>query len=106
MKDNDLTASFEGHVVVDPEGATVGRVSRVIYDADDDMPSWMVVDRGLLRPANYVPATGAYATPDDRIVVPFDKARIKSAPRADRSELTEPLRHQLYCHYELGHTGS
>lgn len=106
MKDAGLTASFEGHTVVDPAGATVGRVARVIYDGDDDMPSWVIVDRGLLRPANYVPATGAYATPDDRLVVPFEKERIKAAPRASRAELTDPLRHQLQSHYELDQTGS
>lgn len=106
MTEADLTASFEGHTVLDPDGATVGKVAKVIYDSDDDLPSWMIVDRGLLRPANYVPATGAYATPDDCIVVPFDKQRIKTAPRADRTGLTEPIRSELHLHYELDQTGS
>ena len=75
MRDKHLSASFEGHIVVDLEGETVGKVAKVIYDdeAEATMPSWMVVDRGLLRPANYVPASGAYATPDDRVIVPFNK---------------------------------
>lgn len=108
MQDNDLSASFEGHTVVDLEGETVGKVAKVIYDDDttDDMPSWMIVDRGLLRPANYVPATGAYATPDDRVIVPFNKRWIKAAPKADRSGLTEPVRTELHVHYQLGQTGS
>lgn len=106
MRDADLTASFEGHTVIDLTGATVGKVAKVIYDTDDDMPSWMVVDRGLLRPASYVPASGAYATPDDCIVVPFDKQRIKAAPKADRAGLTEPVRSELHMHYRLDSTGS
>ena len=105
MDDYGLSASYEGHRVVDPEGATVGKVSKVIYDggSTDPMPSWMVVDRGLLRSEHYVPATGAYATPDDRVIVPFAKRWIKAAPRADRGELTPPTRRELHLHYQLGH---
>lgn len=108
MRHDDLSASIEGHTVVDPEGQTVGKVSHVIYDdaGQDDMPSWMVVDRGLLRPANYVPASGAYATPDDRVIVPFNKRWIKAAPRVERGGLTEPVRSELHIHYQLGQTGS
>lgn len=108
MRDGDLSASFEGHTVVDPEGETVGKVARVIYDDDApfDMPSWMIVDRGLLRPANYVPASGAYATPDDRVIVPFNKRWIKAAPKVDRAGLTAPVLSELHVHYQLGHTGS
>ncbi len=106
--DEEVSASFEGHIVVDAEGETVGRVSRVIYEDDDldSMPSWMVVDRGLLRSEHYVPASGAYATPDDRVIVPFAKRWIKAAPRADRNELTAPTRRELHIHYQLGQTGS
>ena len=108
MDDYELSASYEGHTVVDPEGATVGKVTKVIYDGDDAdlMPSWMVVDRGLLRPEHYVPASGAYATPDDRVIVPFAKRWIKAAPRADRVKLTAPTRRELRIHYQLGQTGS
>ena len=108
MDDYGLSASYEGHTVVDPDGETVGKVSRVIYDGDtpDSMPAWMVVDRGLLRPEHYVPASGAYATPDDRVVVPFAKRWIKAAPRADRAGLTAPTRRELHFHYQLGPTGT
>ncbi len=94
--------------MVDPEGETVGKVAQVIYDDDaaTDMPSWMIVDGGLLRQTNYVPASGAYATPDDRVIVPFNKRWIKAAPKVDRSGLTEPVRSELQVHYQLGQTGS
>ena len=102
-----LSASYEGHTVVDPEGETVGKVTKVIYEGDSDaMPAWMVVDRGLLRPEHYVPASGAYATPDDRVIVPFPKRWIKAAPRADRVDLTPPTRRELRIHYQLGQAGS
>lgn len=99
-----LSASYEGHKVVDPEGETVGKVTRVIYEGEepDSMPAWMVVDRGLLRPEHYVPAGGAYATPDDRVIVPFLKRWITAAPRADRVDLTPPTRRELRIHYQLG----
>lgn len=107
MRDSNLSASFEGHIVVDPEGETVGKVAKVIYDDDaTSMPSWMIVDRGLLRPKNYVPASGAYATPDDRVIVPFNKRWITAAPKADRAGLTGVVRSELHVHYQLGQTGS
>lgn len=108
MRDGDLSASFEGHTVIDSEGETVGKVAKVIYDdaTAADMPSWMIVSGGLLRPTNYVPASGAYATPDDRVIVPFNKRWIKAAPKVDRSGLTEPVRIELHVHYQLGQTGS
>jgi len=107
MRDKAVSASIEGHVVVDPAGETVGKVSRVIYDdAKANMPTWMVVDRGLLRPENYVPASGAYATPDDRVKVPFHKRWIKAAPKVDRSGLTAPVRSELQTHYQLFQTGT
>lgn len=104
----ELSASFEGHTVIDADGETVGKVIRVIYEDDDldSMPSWIVVDRGLLRSEHYVPAPGAYATPDDCVVVPFAKRWIKAAPRADRNGLTAPTRRELQIHYQLGQTGS
>lgn len=107
MRDDDLTASFEGHTVVDPEGETVGKVAKVIYDqGPNPMPTWMIVDRGLLRPANYVPASGAYATPDDEVIVPFKKRWIRASPKVDRSGLTDPIRSELHVHYQLGQTGT
>lgn len=108
MRDGDLSASFEGHTVIDPEGVTVGKVAKVIYDdtTASDMPSWMIVDGGLLRQTSYVPASGAYATPDDCVIVPFNKRWIKAAPKVHRAGLTEPVRTELHVHYQLGQTGS
>jgi hypothetical protein len=106
VNDYELSASYEGHKVVDPRGETVGKVSKVIYDEADSMPTWMVVDRGRLRPDHYVPAGGAYATLDERVIVPFAKRWIKAAPRADRSGLTDPTRKELNIHYQLGQTGT
>lgn len=108
IRNRDVSASFEGHTVVDPEGERVGKVAKVIYDnaTESNMPSWMVVDRGLLRTANYVPANGAYATPDDRVIVPFNKRWIKAAPKVDRAGLTAPVRSELHVHYQLDQTGS
>lgn len=106
MNDYELSASYEGHIVVDPEGETIGRVSKVIYDEANTMPAWMVVDRGRLRSEHYVPAEGAYATSDERVIVPFAKRWIKAAPRAERSGLTDPTRRELHIHYQLGQTGS
>ncbi len=110
MSDNETAAfesaaiSFRGHQVIDTKGDTVGTVTDVLYDADaqPEKPSWMVVNPGIFRAEHYVPIDGAYATKDDRIVVPFDKRWIKAAPKASGDHvLNAPIRRELQVHYNL-----
>lgn len=98
------TISFRGHQVIDTKGEHVGKVTDVLYDANEntDKPSWMVVNPGLFRAEHYVPVKGAYATKDDQIVVPFDKRWIKAAPKAKGDHvLTEPTIRELQVHYQM-----
>ena len=84
--------AFTGHQVIDERGERIGQITDVLYDdpnAGDigdpsisSQPTWVVVDPGLLRAAHYVPVAGSYRSVDVDIVVPWDKAWIKSAPKA------------------------
>ena len=96
--------SFRGHQVIDTKGDTVGTVTDVLYDGNEkpEKPSWMVVNPGIFRSEHYVPIDGAYATKDDRIVVPFDKRWIKAAPKASGNHVLDaPVRRELQVHYKL-----
>jgi hypothetical protein len=98
--------TFSGHDVLDDQNQYVGKVTDVIYEetAGDvaSQPTWLVVDPGVLRPAHYVPAQGAYRTAEGAIVVPWDKEWIKSATKATREHiLTEEQRDELRTHYAL-----
>ena len=104
--DNTETPTFSGHDVLDDQNQYVGKVTDVIYEetAGDvaSQPAWLVVDPGVLRPAHYVPAAGAYRTAEGAIVVPWDKEWIKSATKATRDHvLTEEQREELRTHYAL-----
>lgn len=103
---NAEQATFSGHEVLDDQNQYVGKVTDVIYDepAGDvsAMPTWLVVDPGLLRTAHYVPAVGSYRTADGAIVVPWDKEWIKSATKAHRDHiLSDEDRHELRAHYAM-----
>jgi len=92
--------SYTGHGVLDELGNPLGSVTDVVYDSHGSDPEYLVVDPGIFRAAHYVPVAGVYLTNDDRIVVPWDKHWVKSAPKAARDHvLTAIDRRTLEAHY-------
>ena len=97
--------SLTGHEVVDEHHHKVGTVSDVIYD-DDGEARWAVVDPGPLRSEKYVPVEGSYMTEDGEVVIPYTKDVVKSAAKARRDHIVDPVTaHELEEHYELHPTG-
>jgi len=94
--------TFAGHEVVDENGETIGKITDVVYDPISmGEPLWLVVDPGLLRAEHYVPAPGAYTTDDGKVVVPYDKGWVRSAPKANGDHvITDDLQMELERHYE------
>ena len=94
-------SSLTGCNVVDDRGAAVGTVSAVVYDAGDRDPSWLVVGPRWRRRRHYVPVDGSYPNPAGDLVVPFDKAWVTAAPKADPDDLplTYETRRRLATHY-------
>ena len=95
-------ASLTGSQVLDPKGQAIGKVKDVVYDGAAGTPTWLVVKPGLLQAEHYVPVRGAYRTETDRVVVPFDRQMVKSAPKAGSDHVvTNEERALLVQHYHL-----
>ncbi len=92
--------TYTGHDVLDEHGAPIGSVTDVVYDLRGNDPEYLVVDPGLFRAAHYVPVDGAYLTSDDRLVVPWDKHWVKTAPKASGDHVLSSVeRRTLEVHY-------
>ena len=91
-----------GHQVVDSNHRVLGEVSDVLYDDASNEARWMVIKPGMLRAGHYAPVEGSYVTNDGRVVVPFDKHWLHTAPKATGLHVLDSgtLR-QLTEHYDL-----
>lgn len=93
--------TYRGHDVVDSSRRLIGTISDVVPGADGDI-RWIVVDLGLLRSTHYLPVSEGYMSRRGEFVVPYDKATVKSSPRADRRPVVTPdMSRELERHYRI-----
>jgi sporulation protein YlmC with PRC-barrel domain len=96
-----MSTELKDRMVINERGERLGKVTDVLFDNHGD-PRWAVVNAGMLAAARYVPLTRAFTTPDGRVVVPYDKAMIKHAPKAGAEHvLSRELEQRLEEHYEV-----
>src|SRR5258707_815330 len=88
-----------GHRMIDDHGTVVGRGNDVIYGDRSSEPEWAVVGTGWWRTERFVPLHEAYLATDGKVVVPYDKAIIKHAPRAGDHLLVPAVRAALAAYY-------
>lgn len=93
-----------GGQVVDEQGNKIGKIGQVFLDDGTSEPAWITVRTGLFGGAeSFVPLEQA-TRKGDNVVVPFDKATIKDAPRVEDadSHLEPDEEDALYRYYGLG----
>ncbi len=93
-------AALDGTVYT-TEGEKIGRVGQIYLDDETNTPEWVTVATGLFgSKESFVPLTDAQVE-GDRVVVPFDKDKIKGAPQidADTGHLSQDEERQLYSYY-------
>ena len=73
--------SYIDHEVTNQEHESIGTVTDVLYDDENNEPKWLVVKPGALQAERIVPIEGSYEDSDGNVVVPFDKKWIKAAPK-------------------------
>ena len=95
--------SFRDAEVVSEHGDHIGKVVDVLYDDDATTePQWLAVHVGPLAAEHYVPLVNAYRSVEGRVVVAYDKATVKHAPKAHRDHvITNELRDDLRRYYGL-----
>ena len=92
-----------GATAVTTDGDEIGKVGQLFLDDESGRPEFVTVNTGLLgSKETFIPVADA-TVDDDRLVVPFDKAKIKDAPAvdADGGHLDQPEERRLYEYYGL-----
>ncbi|QCB95203.1 PRC and DUF2382 domain-containing protein [Cellulomonas shaoxiangyii] len=92
-----------GGTVVGTDGEKIGKVGQIFLDDRTGDAEWVTVSTGLFGKAeSFVPLDRATVRGDE-IVVPYDKAKIKDAPRVDDSDghLSASEEAELYRYYGL-----
>lgn len=102
MFTTEMLALLPGLAVVDPDGATLGKVVDVYEAAESPSGSFLAVSTGLLGRPALVPLSGAVL--DGRTIVsPFPRSVVESAPRPDvDEELSIEDELALHEHYRIG----
>lgn len=90
-----------GGSVLDGDGDKIGKVGQVFLDETSGEPAWVTAKTGMFGGAeSFVPLRDARMTGDD-VCVPFDKSRVKDAPRVEDSDghLTPDEEAELFAFY-------
>lgn len=90
-----------GGTVVGTDGDKIGKIGQLFLDDRTGDPEWVTVTTGLFgRAESFVPLASA-TVQGDEIVVPYDKSKVKGAPRVEDSEghLSPDEERELYRYY-------
>ncbi len=102
---NDLSR-LTGSDVYGSDDSKIGTAGQVYLDADTGAPEWVAVRTGLFgTKESFVPLADASFAGDD-IRVPYDKDKVKNAPRIDSDgDLSNAEEDELYRYYGIASTG-
>jgi uncharacterized protein (TIGR02271 family) len=101
--DDIQSLSSRGGNVVADDGTKIGGIGQVYLDDQTSQPEWVTTKTGLFGGAeSFVPLAQANVSGDD-IVVPFDKDKVKDAPRVSDSDghLSRDQEAELYRYYGM-----
>jgi uncharacterized protein (TIGR02271 family) len=92
-----------GTTAIDADGDKIGKVSEVYLDDETGRPEWATVHTGLFgTKETFVPLAQAELS-GEQLRVPYDKAKVKDAPKVDTDGHLSPQEEQeLYRYYGLG----
>ena len=95
-----------GKVIVDRDGARLGRLQDVYVDVETDEPQFGTVKEGFIgRHLTFVPLVGVEVGPDE-LRASVLKEQVRSAPDLDLhgQEMSQVDESALYHHFELNYT--
>ena len=102
MLDRDQVANVIGSDVYGSDGEKIGTAGEIYADDQTGELDWVTVNTGLFGiKESFVPLAEASFV-DGRLVVPYDKARVKGAPSvAGEVHLSPEEEQELYAYYGL-----
>jgi len=92
--------------VLGEDGTKIGRIGQVYLDDQTSRPEWITTRTGMFgNGETFVPLARARVSGTD-VVVPFDKDRVKDAPRVAESDghLSQEQEAELYRYYGLDYS--
>jgi uncharacterized protein (TIGR02271 family) len=103
MIGNSELGQLHGMPVIGSDGDRIGKVKDVYEDTDGSGGTFATVTTGLFGTgSSFVPLSAAELRGSE-LVVPFDKEKVKGAPRLeDDQELVPEEEQKLYAYYGLG----
>jgi sporulation protein YlmC with PRC-barrel domain len=99
-------AQWHGKMLIDCDGAKIGKLQDVYVDVETDEPQFATVKEGFIdRHLTFVPLAGVEIGPDE-LKVTVTKERVRSAPdlQLHGEELSQADESTLYHHFELNYT--
>jgi hypothetical protein len=95
-----------GEKLLDRDGNPVGKITDVIVDSATLENEWLTVKTGMMGGEHLVPYA-VLAEHGDLIAVPFEKARIKSAPTVDKGHAapSPTERQEVFRHFGMEDPG-
>ena len=93
---------LDGGNVLGHDDEKIGKVGQVYLDDQTGQPEWVTAKTGLFGSSeSFVPLAHAEARGND-VVVPYDKAKVKDAPRVDTDgSLSQEQEAELYDFYDF-----
>jgi uncharacterized protein (TIGR02271 family) len=105
MTSQEQLGRLVGATAYDRDGDRIGKVGAIYYDDVTDQPSWITVNTGFFGThESFVPVQGADIQAD-RVVVGYDKAKVKDAPSiAEDGHLSPGEEQKLYSYYGVDYS--
>ena len=105
MPTTEQITNWRGHEARSTEGDKLGRIEDIYLDQETGKPEWLAIKTGLFGGhVSFAPLAEARLD-GDAVTVPYDKAKIKDAPRVDADgQLSQEEEAELYRYYGLDYS--
>ena len=105
MPITDEPVQMRGMTAVDSDGDKLGKIEDIYLDQETGKPEWIAIATGMFGGhLTFVPLADARRD-GDTITVPYDKAKVKEAPRVDADgQLSQDEEARLYAYYGLDYS--
>ena len=96
-----------GGTLVGQDGDRIGKVAQILLDDQTGEPEWATVNTGLFGSGESFVPLAESTVRGSEITVPYDKDKVKGAPRVDQDSdghISEEQEADLFRYYGLQHT--
>ena len=96
--------SSGGGTVAGKEGDKLGKVAQIFLDDQTGDPEWATVNTGMFGGGESFVPLGEATIAGSEITVPFDRAKVKGAPRVDQDgdgHISASQEDELYAYYGM-----